>query len=1193
MYLKQIELIGFKSFPERTVLVFNPGITAIVGPNGCGKSNILDAIRWVLGEQSARELRTFQMAEVIFNGSEHRSPLGMAEVTLTLDNHDGQLPIEYSEVQVTRRVYRSGEGEYFLNKSPCRLKDITELFMDTGIGTDAYSIIGQGKIDQIISTHPEDRRELFEEVAGIVKYKSRRKIAIRKLESSEQNLLRLGDIIAEIERQLRSLKRQAHLAQRYRNLVQRLKELEIRNAWFAFNSLQERIRDQSQFLTEKKEQLQQLLNTLHQLEAEEEESLWKRQEIEKHLTERRETHYQIESSLEQLESQLELISKEIEFTQYRIQSAEEERTQLLDSVDRIAHQMAEQEKERQFHIQRQEELNRLIQQYKEEEQQLLDELQKTESELAEKQKWLLEEITSKSQHQTLIQSLEIQRQNILKQQDELRQQLSHITHQYEVLNKEQSELEVQIRTVQDTVEQTEREIQQCEDKQKELNDIHQKEVKSLQQLRESMTRLEARLYSLQELREKYEGYTAGVRAIMSAKNEGILLGEHILGPIGDLIQTERGYEVAIESALGANINNIVVRTADSAKLAIAFLKERWAGRVTFLPLDTLRPGTMETFTELDSAPGVVGPAIKYVHVEEELLPAVQYLLYNTYIVQTIDDAIHIAKTSTRYPRLVTLDGEVITPSGAVTGGRTRHESRGVLTRVTEIQDLQHQLANLQEEIHQAITKISEIEQNLSEIQQQLNRSQQHKSERISEIQSLQIQSARIHAQLEQIKHQEQTVQSSLSQLETELQRLDEERKQMEEQTPHRLRDDAKLREEIDQLQAGVNLIRARIEQKRSQLSEIRIQLTQVQSHVTEIEHTIARLQHEQIQHRADAEAIAYQILELSQLLEGKQEQIKSVREQLSALSEQRAHAQREMVATQEQYQQYIQKFEETNRHIKELRQTTQAIQEQQLQMEVELSRLNQQAEFMRERILEEYQVDLSTLTYSEVGADEWDETERAQQIEQIKQQIQRMGTVNPMAIEEYEQLQQRYEFLIAQQKDLVQAKEKLQEVIRKIDETVLSLFTQTFKQVNEHFKEYFRRIFGGGHARLYLADESDPLESGIEIEARPPGKKPQSIHLLSGGEQALVAIALLFAIFKTKPTPFCFLDEVDAPLDDNNISRFLELVKEFTQTSQFIIITHNKQTMAQADAIIGITQQERGVSEIISVKLKELEETNV
>ncbi|MGC8846728.1 MAG: chromosome segregation protein SMC, partial [Candidatus Hydrogenedens sp.] len=790
-----------------------------------------------------------------------------------------------------------------------------------------------------------------------------------------------------------------------------------------------------------------------------------------------------------------------------------------------------------------------------------------------------------------IQKLQSQQQTLQKQITEIQEIIHNNEETYHKLEQKRQKFLFEIENKQSEIKQLSEEIEKVQQNLQKIEQaISQEEVKH-QELRENLSRLEARLNSLNELREKYEGFAGGVRAVMNAKHEGILGGEQILGPVGDLIRTERGYELAIESALGGNINNIVVQTAESAKIAITFLKEHWAGRVTFLPLDTLRPGNTNTYPELQQYPGLIGPAIHFVYADKEILPALQYLLYNTYLVQTIDDAIQIAKHHQHYPKLVTMEGEIINQSGAVTGGRTKHEARGLLSRVSEIEELQKQQKKTQQEIQKNRNHSSQLKEQSSSLHQQILHLQNQKNLILNQVQQIQIEHARVIAQQEQVHQLLQQLQGSQTDLSNEIEKIKNEMTKTDEEASLILQDDTQLKSEIQQKQQQLQELRELMEQKRQNLTELKVQFTGVLSQIQEIDNNILRLKNEYNRITSSSDESKQQIQDFLNKIQSLHEKISETRTQLSQFNELRQKAQQELVQVQEQYQQHIQSFEETSRMMKELRQQVQQEQEQLHQLELEFSQIRQQSEFLRQRISEEYQIDLDTISSGEVGADEWDETERNEQIEQIRQQIQRMGTVNPMAVEEYEELLKRYDFLSAQQKDLNQAKEKLQEVIRRIDETVLSMFTQTFRQVGEYFKEFFRRLFNGGHARIYLIDENDPLESGIEIEARPPGKKPQSIHQLSGGEQALTAIALLFAIFQTKPSPFCILDEVDAPLDDTNICRFLEIVKEFSKKSQFIIITHNKQTMACADAIIGITQQERGVSEIVSIKLNELVES--
>ncbi|MCX8065089.1 MAG: chromosome segregation protein SMC [Candidatus Hydrogenedentes bacterium] len=1187
MYLRQVELIGFKTFADRTVISFNPGTTAIVGPNGCGKSNVLDAIRWVLGEQSSRELRTFQMADVIFNGNDLRPPLGMAEVTLTLDNHDGKLPIDFSEVQITRKVYRSGEGEYFINKSPCRLKDIIDLFMDTGIGTDSYSIIGQGKIDLIISTHPEDRRQLFEEVAGVQKYKSRRKIALKKIELAEQNLLRLHDVIAEIERQLRSLKRQAQLAQRYRSLQNKLRELEIRNAWFNYNLIQGKIEDQRNLLNEKKTAYEETSKVLAQLESQMEEIHLKRLNLEKEVIAYRERVHKTESEMGHLENELNLSLKEVELLQLNLKSNEEAQAEKLNKLSSIESEIFRLNESKNNFSKTIEQTQKEIFDLQIEEDSISQKIGQLQKEIQERQQFLIDQINSKNRLRAKMEVLQNQKDNLEKQICESQKVVTLLTEKLKGIEREKDEIEAHTLEIESECNTISLKIAEKENELESLTrEISEKE-KILQKVREDYGRVEARLNSLKELRDRYEGYTSGVRAVMNAKNEGLLGGEQILGPIGDLIRVTSGYELAIESALGANINNIVVRTAEHAKLAIAFLKENWAGRVTFLPLDTLKPSAVEQVNKLNDLPGVIGPAINYVETWEEVNPALRYLLFNTYIVNTIDDAINIAKTYQKHPKFVTLDGEVITPAGTVTGGRTKHESRGLLSRISEIENLETQLSKTSETIELLIYEIQKLSSLRKEVDSQIQALKKELHLKNDSLQELKIELTKILTNQEQIIQQIESLKSNIESLYSELTRIDLEQDSIGKNYTSEVVDEDVIKEEISKLEKESAKLRSDLDTNRKKITDLRILLTEHISLTQDIERQITKLfsEKEEIQNllthnKSKSEDTIYRIQTL-------QEKISESRQKLAELNKARESVHAEMLKTQENYQELVATYEELTMKIKNLRSQSQQMQEEVHNLDLQLSQLLQQSEFLRARIIDEYKVDLQSLAESDVGGDEFDENERAQQIEQIKQQIQKLGTVNPMAIEEYEETQKRHQFFTDQQKDLLQARDKLKEVIDKIDATVLNLFTKTFREVGENFKEYFRRLFGGGHARVYLIDENDPLESGIEIEARPPGKKPQTIHQLSGGEQALTAIALLFAIFKTKPSPFCILDEVDAPLDDNNITRFLEILEEFAKDSQFILITHNKQTMARADAIIGITQQERGVSEVISVKLKE------
>jgi chromosome segregation protein len=1188
MYFKQIELQGFKSFADHTQLNLEPGITAIVGPNGCGKSNILDALRWALGEKSARALRGSHMQDVIFNGSENRPAMGMSEVTLTFDNADSALPVDFAEVQVTRRLYRSGESEYLLNKAPCRLRDIEELFMDTGIGTNAYSLIGQGKIDMVLSSKPDDRRFLFEEAAGIIKYKSRKRKAMLKLGRAEQNLLRLGDIIAEVQRQMRSLKRQVNAAIRHREITAQLRELEIRNAWLHFNELSGQVADLKDRYTEASNEWEQAEAATSTLDARIEELNLQRIEIERMLMARRDGEHQVDSEMEKIENRIAMLRREIEFSKEQQEQARNEEEEFRTRAGNIS---IEEEETGQQNTDLEENLKQLEEQlrgHQEAWKKAEEQVRLADAALEKRRAESLDRINTRNRSQTELETLNVSLAGVDEQLEAIHNRQNEQQGRQEDLSAQLQDARAEEQKRQQQLEEAENRRETAEAEQNALTARLEELNSRWQQLREEKSSCEARLTSLRELRDSYEGFAAGVRAVMMAQQENTPEMRGVIGPVGDLLSTEKEYERAIEAALGGNINNVVADNADAAKSAIAFLKKHQAGRVTFLPLDTIRASTHDDMESVRNMPGVIGPAIDHIQCEARILPAVRYLLYNTVIVDTIDDAVRIARSERRFPRLVTRDGEVVSSAGAVTGGRTRHESRGLLGRSAEIEELEKRAAEVSEKIritgadaHELIRKIETLKNEIRDLNQRTGEYRKAVSE-------ASMHTARLSTELENLSQ-------SGAQLTRQREILQAQREELAVK-----REEARVR--VDDMDSGTEEMEQRIEasrreaaEKRERLTAIGDELADIRVRLAEVSQSIEETRRNRIrQERAREEALkeAVRRSELQEQIAAKvlahENSIAECLERAKALSESREEAHEKVLQSQQEQDKLNRETESVSGKLKSLRTKTQNAQNLVHKLEIELRHKEDRIEFFQERILSEYHLALASLAEEEVGTDDYDENEREQKIRESRKQLERLGNVNPMAIEEYEALQERNDFLIAQESDLRTAREKLLSVVDRIDITIREMFMDTFNTVSENFKNYFRRLFNGGQARIYLLDEDDPLESGIEIEARPPGKKPQVISLLSGGEQAMTAIALLFSIFSARPSPFCVLDEVDAPLDDANIGRFLNMLDEFAEDNQFIIITHNKQTMGKSDALFGVTQQERGISQLVSVRMEEM-----
>ncbi len=1184
MHFKQIEIVGFKSFADRTVVDMDSGITSVVGPNGCGKSNILDAMRWCLGEQKAKALRGSHMQDVIFNGSEERAPMGMAEVTLTFDNSDGALPIDFSEVQITRRIYRSGESEYLINKSQCRMRDIQELFMDTGIGTNAYSMIGQGKISMVLSTKPEDRRYLFEEAAGIIKYKARKRVAVRKLDQAEQNLMRLGDIIHELDRQMRSLKRQVNAAIRHRELTAELKEFEIRASWLKQEELQTKVAELTEKFSNAQKKFAKDSADMSSLEAKHEQLSLSKLEIDRVLHARREGVHEIDSEMEKIERQIALVKQQIAFSIEQNEKAISEKGSLTERAEALQKEQDEKLSAIETLKADYETVKAQVETKLGEQQETLKSSTEADTQLEAARAKSMESMGKRAETQTSIEKLTVNIDNLEEQLQRLYARQESDNERNESLTKELESKQQEETACKNKLGELEGTNTTAKAKQAELGQSIQTLNAEWQSLREKKSSADARLKSFRELRDSYDGFAYGVKAIMQAKQGNNANVQGVIGPIGDLISTEKDYERAVEAVLGGSINNIAIEEAECAKGAIRYLKERKAGRVTFLPLDTIRSGSRDNISEVKGKPGVIGSALDVVEFDEKLSPVMEYIFHNTVIVETIDHAISLARSGKPIPRMVSLDGEVVSGSGAVTGGRTKHESRGLLGRSAEIGELESQVKEHESAIATLTEQGQELNDSLEAVNEQVKTLNHQEEEQRRTISRLGLEIAQASKALRELTESLSAITTNRDELYTKRDGFESERRELLTTADSMESDDETLQREIAEAQERASRVRQSQSELAHEISDIRVNLANINKTIEENEREAQRLKREREMAILEAtnrtEAMA--LFEENKL--SLENDIKDHVERVKAMTETKEEARKKVVEADNQRQALLDESDALEKELKVLREAVREMQNAVHKFEIDLRHDEDQLTFFQERIQEEYHIALSSLTLEEVGTDELSEGDRDALVIDTRKKLERLGNVNLMAIDEYDALTERHEFLTSQEEDLTKAKDALNHVITRIDETIKEMFLATFNAVADNFRTYFRRLFNGGQARIYLQDETDPLECGIEIEARPPGKKPQSIALLSGGEQAMTAIGLLFSIFKAKPSPFCVLDEVDAPLDDANIGRFIEMVEEFSENTQFVVITHNKQTMAKADALYGVTQQERGVSQIVSVR---------
>jgi chromosome segregation protein len=1184
MYFKQIDLTGFKSFADRTMIRLEPGITAIVGPNGCGKSNILDALRWALGEQSARTLRGIHMQDVIFNGSENRPATGMAEVAVLFDNADSRLPVDFAEVEATRRLYRSGESEYLINKAACRLRDVQELFMDTGIGTNAYSLIGQGKIDLVLSSKPEDRRFLFEEAAGIIKYKSRKRVAMRKLEIAEHNLLRLNDIIAEVQRQMRSLKRQVNAAIRYRELREALCALEIRSFWIKYARLKDEVTRQREEFARAQDAYEQAAAETSRVEVRNEELAVSRLEVERALAARRDEVHQIAIEMERMDRQIALLRQQIDLSKEQRAQAAHEHDEFQQRAAEIHGQIERAEENARAGREEVETCQAALAAKQAEQDAAIERVREAEAAIESVRARSAEAMSSRARTQTEIETFAASIRNAEAQLEEVRGiQQSHDERSAEVteLLQQARRAEAEAQTALAALAEDRRRI--AEDHAAKTRDVRALNDE-WQGLRERKSSQDARLESLREMRHSFEGFAAGVRAVMAAKQRGLPEAHGIIGPAGDLLSTDKAYERAIEAALGGNINNVIVEQADAAKSAVGFLKQHQAGRVTFLPLDTIRPGQHDDTGAVRGQAGVIGPAIDYVRFDEPIRKAVEYLLHNTVVVESLDVAIRIARSEKRFPRLVTLDGEAISPAGAVTGGRMPHDAGGLLGRSAEIAELEKDVEGAEAEIGRTLSQIQTLAIAMNDLAERIKDLEAREAALRAQRNDFGVAVARHGAELEGIIQSAQHLHNQRDTLERQRQRLDQQRGDAMHRADTVRQDDQAIQQALAEAQDAVARARETLAARAAEVGDLRVRVAALTQRLEETERSRTRDQQDREEALRNAQRRLEHVEQLKQNEAALDREIALSISRATSLSKAHDDAHKRVVETQNRQQALLDETDAITRKLRDLHEKGRAAQSEVHRLEIALRHNEDQIGFVEERALAEYHLALASLDPETVGTDEWDEATREARVNELREKLDRLGQVNLMAVEEYEALEQRNQFLVTQEDDLRRAREALLGVVARIDRTILEMFLETFERVAENFRTYFRRLFNGGQARIYLLDESDPLECGIEIEARPPGKKPQGISLLSGGEQALTAIALLFSIFKAKPSPFCVLDEVDASLDDANIGRFLDMVDEFTSESQFIIITHCKQTMARANMLYGVTMQERGVSQLVSVK---------
>ena len=1183
MYLKSIEVQGFKSFANKIVFQFHNGITGIVGPNGSGKSNVADAVRWVLGEQRVKQLRGGSMQDVIFAGTENRRPLSYAYVAITLDNGDHQLPIDYEEVTVSRRLYRSGESEYLINGAACRLKDINELFYDTGIGKEGYSIIGQGQIEQILSSRPEESRELFDEATGIVKFKRRKNTAQKKLEDEKQNILRINDILAELEKQLGPLEKQSETAKEYLKKKEELKTYDVNQ----FLLETERLQKQLSALNEKAEAAQnQLEETSSQYENIKKEHARIEEELEElnsSLDSTREAASQTELNRQQLEGQIEILKEQI----HSVRSGGEQMQSRMAAVDA---DILEKRETRKRFTEEQKQLDAQLKEVSENSVQASDQLRKVRAEIEE-----LNRAAEQSKN-TIIGLLnerastkgQLQRYDAMQEQaqirrTELNQKLLTAKGGEEEQRKLYEESEAGLQTIcSEILSLTEAQ----KEKEAEAEGFRRELGKKNEELEIGQTayhRESSKLESLRNMAERYDGYGNSIRKVMERKKRT----PGILGVVADLIKVDEKYETAIETALGGNIQNIVTDTEETAKELIEYLKENRLGRATFLPLTSV--GNKDNFPKKEalSEKGAIGLASTLVQAERKYDGIVSYLLGRVLVAEQVDDAIRIARKYGHSLHIVTLEGEYLSPGGSMTGGAFRNSSN-LLGRRRDLEELEENVRRLKTEMEEARAAIEELKERRRKSRQEAENLNGRLQEAYLRQNTAKLNTDQAKTRLQEITADYQELQKELAELESQLSEIRESRAAIAGELSRSEELEQSHTEEIEKARVQLEALKGQEAVSMGETERIHLEMANLSQKAEFAGENVARIDRELDRLRTEEEDLKSGVSRGHEDIRAKEEGILALTgqiEQLTARGKELEETGRTLAG----------KRESLLSGQKEFFTKREALSEQKNLLDREVYRLNSQREKLEEvsDAQTNYMWDEYELTYNmALPLRNRELTELSvikKRIAALKDEIRKLGDVNVNAIEDYKNVSERYTFMNSQRNDLVNAEETLKGIIKELDEGMRRQFEEQFARIRVEFDKAFKELFGGGKGTLELEEDADMLEAGVRIIAQPPGKKLQNMMQLSGGEKALTAISLLFAIQNLKPSPFCLLDEIEAALDDSNVGRFAKYLHKLTKNTQFIIITHRKGTMESADRLYGITMQEKGVSALVSVNLIEEE----
>ncbi|MCY3552040.1 MAG: chromosome segregation protein SMC [Candidatus Poribacteria bacterium] len=1197
MHLNSIKIRGFKSFAEDVELILEPGVTTIVGPNGCGKSNVSDAIRWVLGEQSARALRCSSMRDLLFNGGANFAPAQKTEVALRFSNNGlantdalaqdpPNVALQAPEVEVCRHLGRDGESRYLINQNPCRLRDISELFMDTGIGVDAYSVMEQSKIDVILNVRPEERRFLFDEVAGITKYKHRKKTALRKLEQTEQNLVRINDVIQELQRETEELKQQAEQAQHYNTQQAQLKQFELNLAHREYDKLR---MDYNQAQADLDDILTSVAGASETLKAAEERienSTNRQSELDEAIRDGQTALREIETNIEQIERQI-VLHKE---RQLNIQRQRERALQTLESLKAQQTALLTQKRERT------QEHQKLEASYKIEESRLTAR-QQLLTQLAERITAAKESVQDA---QTVLQENATELEDRERKRLAIEHDLNSNEGNLHRLKENTEALETELKTAIDVhaaVQRAETQLKaelvhieaernHVETNLQENQDALRKIETEIQGLQNTLGSNVSRLKSLQELQSAYEGYYAGVRAVMQAKTRYPEQFQGVCGVVAELLATDTEYEVAIEVALGSDIQSVITETAEDAQRSVAFLKKHRAGRVKFLPLDFIRERRFYDEALLNE-PGVIGIAQELIDYDNEYEPAMQHLLGNTLVIEDLDVAVALTRQFRPRARLVTLDGDIIDTSGAITGGQTNQRQSGLLRRARELETLENEIGKLTQSSNRKVdkrkayaAKIADLQKTRQTLTAKWQDKRVEKASLTKDMEQANLQVVRLEQQLAGVRTENRNLSKAVDASREEQQALETEITELTQKSTRTQRWIERVSEQIESENKKHAEVAGSCQEMEVFLAGQHQKLQGLMSELETIEDTYQRATKDIAEQQAIIDSDEQTKIDLG-------EQVAAAQRKFLSLEGDRAEAEAHVDQLTQERETLLQEVTVLQKEMRATRRNFEKQNRERHKLEVATTQLEMRIKSVSTRIHDKYQVSIDALPPLADNEQAMDEIDLLDSVEKLKAEISAMGAVNLKAIEAYEEHKKRQDFLVSQRTDLEKSMQATYQVIQKINQTSKDVFLETFEKVQANFQEVFAQLFGGGETELLLTDPSEVLDSGIDIIARPPGKRPQSITQLSGGERSLVAIGLLFAVFKIKPSPFCVLDEVDAALDEANVLRFTNLIRAYSENTQFVIITHNRRTMEIADAMYGVTMEQAGISKIVSAKFAE------